>query len=109
MIFTFFKARGLSVGNSLVEEDKLDLAKSLEEAAKKKGMLSVSPLSLFAHDQKAEDLELLGSEEHCLYEEARTPGLSPVAAAFRSGGGITSCFARQPAFMGQTESQRWLG
>jgi phosphoglycerate kinase len=28
MIFTFYKARGLSVGKSLVEEDKLELAKS---------------------------------------------------------------------------------
>lgn len=37
MIFTFFKARGLEVGSSLVEEDKLELAKTLEEAAKKKG------------------------------------------------------------------------
>lgn len=27
MVFTFLKARGLSVGNSLVEEDKLQLAK----------------------------------------------------------------------------------
>ena len=29
MIFTFYKARGLSVGNSLVEDDKLELAKAL--------------------------------------------------------------------------------
>ena len=36
MIFTFYKARGLAVGSSLVEEDKLELAKSLEAAAKKK-------------------------------------------------------------------------
>ena len=36
MIFTFYKARGLAVGSSLVEEDKLDLAKELEEMAKSK-------------------------------------------------------------------------
>jgi 3-phosphoglycerate kinase len=30
MIFTFYKARGLAVGKSLVEEDKLELAKELE-------------------------------------------------------------------------------
>lgn len=34
MIFTFYKARGLKVGSSLVEEDKLELAKNLEEMAK---------------------------------------------------------------------------
>jgi len=28
MIFTFYKARGIGVGKSLVEEDKLELAKS---------------------------------------------------------------------------------
>ncbi len=36
MIFTFYKARGLSVGKSLVEEDKLELAKELEAKAKAK-------------------------------------------------------------------------
>ena len=30
MIFTFYKARGLPVGASLVEEDKLELAKVRE-------------------------------------------------------------------------------
>jgi hypothetical protein len=36
MVFTFYKARGYKVGSSLVEEDKLDLAKKLEEMAKQK-------------------------------------------------------------------------
>ena len=36
MIFTFYKARGLAVGKSLVEDDKLDLAKELEAKAKAK-------------------------------------------------------------------------
>lgn len=34
MIFTFYKAQGLSVGGSLVEDDKLSLAKELMEKAK---------------------------------------------------------------------------
>ncbi|GJV41797.1 3-phosphoglycerate kinase [Tanacetum coccineum] len=34
MIFTFYKARDLSVGSSLVEEDKLDLATTLYAKAK---------------------------------------------------------------------------
>jgi phosphoglycerate kinase len=38
MIFTFYKARGLAVGASLVEEDKLELAKELEIKAKVGGV-----------------------------------------------------------------------
>ncbi|HHB51925.1 MAG TPA: phosphoglycerate kinase, partial [Saprospiraceae bacterium] len=38
MAYTFFKAQGGQVGNSLVEEDKLDLALSLLEKAAKKGV-----------------------------------------------------------------------
>jgi phosphoglycerate kinase len=38
MAYTFFKAMGGSVGKSLVEEDKLDLAKSLIQKAKQKGV-----------------------------------------------------------------------
>ena len=37
MAYTFFLARGLSVGKSLVEPDKTDLAQQLEAAAKDKG------------------------------------------------------------------------
>lgn len=38
MVFTFLKARGLSVGSSLVEEDQIELAKRLEAIAKQKGV-----------------------------------------------------------------------
>ncbi len=43
MIFTFYKARGLDVGKSLVEEDKLELAKDLETKAKAKGVELLLP------------------------------------------------------------------
>ena len=43
MIFTFYKARGLDVGKSLVEEDKLQLAKDLELKAKAKGVELLLP------------------------------------------------------------------
>ena len=33
MIFTFYKARGMGVGSSLVEDDSLELAKKLEARA----------------------------------------------------------------------------
>ncbi len=31
MTYTFYKAQGIEIGNSLVEEDKLDVAKTLLE------------------------------------------------------------------------------
>ncbi len=34
MIFTFYKAQGISVGASMVEDDKLDMAKKAMELAK---------------------------------------------------------------------------
>ena len=43
MIFTFYKARGLNVGKSLVEEDKLELAKNLEKKAQDKGVELLLP------------------------------------------------------------------
>ncbi len=43
MIFTFYKSRGLDVGKSLVEEDKLELAKNLEAKAKAKGVELLLP------------------------------------------------------------------
>ena len=43
MIFTFYKARGLDVGKSLVEEDKLELARNLEAKAKTKGVELLLP------------------------------------------------------------------
>merc|ERR1719359_1222032 len=38
MVFTFLKARGYSVGSSLVEDDQLELATKLEAIAKEKGV-----------------------------------------------------------------------
>ncbi|MDB9313799.1 phosphoglycerate kinase [Spirulina sp. CS-785/01] len=55
MVFTFFKARGLSVGDSLVEEDKLDLAKSLEAKAKEKGVQLLLPTDVIVADKFAAD------------------------------------------------------
>ncbi|MDH6066524.1 phosphoglycerate kinase [Chrysosporum ovalisporum APH033B] len=55
MIFTFYKARGLSVGKSLVEEDKLELAKSLEAKAKERGVALLLPTDIVSADKFAHD------------------------------------------------------
>lgn len=43
MAFTFYKAQGYNVGNSICEEDKLDLANELMEKAKEKGVKFILP------------------------------------------------------------------
>ncbi|NTU53066.1 MAG: phosphoglycerate kinase [Chlorobiaceae bacterium] len=43
MVFTFFKAQGLAVGNSLVEDNKLELAITLLEKAKQLGVRLMLP------------------------------------------------------------------
>jgi phosphoglycerate kinase len=55
MIFTFYKARGLNVGNSLVEDDKLDLARALEAKAKEKGVEFLLPTDVVVADKFAAD------------------------------------------------------
>uniref|UniRef100_A0A452ZF98 Phosphoglycerate kinase n=1 Tax=Aegilops tauschii subsp. strangulata TaxID=200361 RepID=A0A452ZF98_AEGTS len=55
MIFTFYKAQGLSVGSSLVEEDKLELATSLLAKAKAKGVSLLLPSDVIIADKFAPD------------------------------------------------------
>ena len=55
MIFTFYKARGLNVGKSLVEEDKLELAKKLETKAKELGVELLLPTDVVVADNFAAD------------------------------------------------------
>ena len=44
MAYTFFKAQGYNVGNSMCEEDKLDLARELMQKAKDKGVKLMLPV-----------------------------------------------------------------
>ncbi|EPS64076.1 phosphoglycerate kinase [Genlisea aurea] len=55
MIFTFYKAQGQSVGSSLVEADKLDLATSLIDKAKAKGVSLLLPSDVVIADKFAAD------------------------------------------------------
>tara|TARA_R100001143_G_C3361305_1_gene136487 strand:- start:128 stop:1327 length:1200 start_codon:yes stop_codon:yes gene_type:complete len=51
MTYTFYKAKGLPIGNSLVEEDKVGLAKELLEKAEKAGVNFMLPFdSVVAKD-----------------------------------------------------------
>jgi len=55
MTYTFFKAQGGQTGKSLVEADKLDLAKSLLQKAKDKGVNLILPVDSIIADNFSND------------------------------------------------------
>lgn len=55
MIFTFLKAQGKEIGKSLVEEDRIDMAKELLEKASAKNVRLLLPEDVVAADRFAED------------------------------------------------------
>merc|ERR1719164_251563 len=57
MIFTFYKALGKSVGSSLVEDDKVELAKELMAKAEAKGVKLLLPTDVVVADKFAADAE----------------------------------------------------
>lgn len=60
MMFTFLKAQGKEIGNSLCEEDKLDLAKELLELGKDKLILPVDTVLAkeFSNDTEIKEVSL---------------------------------------------------
>lgn len=57
MAYTFFKAMGYNVGNSICELDKLDLATSLMEKAKEKGVKLMLPVDTKLGKEFSKDTE----------------------------------------------------
>jgi len=55
MVFTFLKARGYTVGKSLVEDDQLELAKKLEKIAAEKGVKLYLATDVVVADKFAPD------------------------------------------------------
>ena len=55
LAYTFIKAQGHEIGQSLLEEDKIDLAKSFIEKAKVKGVNFYMPIDAVIADRFAED------------------------------------------------------
>ncbi len=55
LAYTFIKAQGHEIGQSLLEEDKIDLAKSFIEKAKEKGVNFYMPIDAVIADRFAED------------------------------------------------------
>jgi len=55
MAFTFLKAQGLEIGNSLLEEEMLEQAKSFMDIAKKEGKLLLLPKDIVVADAFSND------------------------------------------------------
>ncbi|MFH1701641.1 MAG: phosphoglycerate kinase [Candidatus Zixiibacteriota bacterium] len=59
MMFTFLKAMGKEIGGSLLEEDKLDLAKSILEKAENSSVNFLIPSDCVVADELAEDADVM--------------------------------------------------
>lgn len=57
MIFTFYKAQGIQVGKSLVEDDFVPLAKEILQLAEKKGVKLLLPTDIVVADEFKADAE----------------------------------------------------
>lgn len=68
MAYTFFKAMGGNIGNSLVEADKLDLAKELIQKAKQKGVDLLLPIDSIVADKFAPDANTAIANNHTIQD-----------------------------------------
>ena len=66
MCFTFFKAIGGAIGNSLVETDKLDLARELIQKAKDSGVDLHLPIDSIIADASDNDAKVDVSQNHAI-------------------------------------------
>lgn len=64
MAYTFFKAQGCHIGNSLCEEDRLNTAKELLEKAKEKGVTIHLPADSVIADKFAPDADVSSAHNH---------------------------------------------
>ena len=79
MAYTFIKALGGQVGNSLVEEDKLDVALEIIEKAKNKGAKLVLPKDSMAGKEFKEDTECLVVDSYSIPEGYQGLDIGPEA------------------------------
>lgn len=64
MAYTFWKAQGCAVGNSLVEDDRLETARELMEKASKKGCTIHLPADSIIADKFAPDAQTSSAQNH---------------------------------------------
>lgn len=81
MSYTFFKAMGGQIGKSLVEEDKLDLAKELIQKAKAKGVELHLPIDSVVADNFANDAKTQIANNHSIPDGWMGLDIGPEASA----------------------------
>ncbi len=69
MAFTFFAAKGIPIGKSLCERDKLDLAKSLLQKAHEKNVKIFLPLDSVAADSFSNEAKYYITNEEEIHQE----------------------------------------
>jgi phosphoglycerate kinase len=69
MAYTFLKAQGYEIGNSLLEADKVDYAKEMLAKAEEKGVKLYLPVDSKAANKFAADAEVLVTEDQNIPEE----------------------------------------
>lgn len=81
MVFTFFKAMGGQIGNSLCEDDKLELALQLIEKAKAKGVNLVLPVDSVVADAFSNDANTKVADNNAIEAGLMGLDLGPKAIA----------------------------
>lgn len=81
MSYTFFKAMGGKIGNSLVEEDKLELAKELIQKAKEQGVEIKLPIDSIVADNFANDANTKIAQNHAIEDGWMGLDIGPEATA----------------------------
>lgn len=66
MAYTFYKALGYKVGNSICEDDKIDLAKELMEKAKSKGVKMLLPVDNKLGKEFSADTETMYADREAI-------------------------------------------
>ncbi len=77
MSYTFLKARGVSIGNSLVENDFLDEARALEQLCAERGVELLLPLDHLVADAFKEDAQARITEGEAVPEGMMALDLGP--------------------------------
>ncbi|MDD3305776.1 MAG: phosphoglycerate kinase [Acetobacterium sp.] len=81
MAFTFLKAQGYEIGKSLLEAEKLELAKKLIEKAKERGVTLLLPVDVVAAEAVAADAPFVVVDINAIPANSMGLDIGPVTAA----------------------------